>query len=500
MKSLGARRGSLPLLALLAGALTSGCWIALGIEDLSSDGLETSTNGGGGGGAGGGGGGGAGGTGPCDPSSMSCGGDVEWAKRFGDPESQSSAGIAVDSAGNILVVGNYHGQINFGEQPHTSAGGKDIFLARLSPDGSLRWSRTSGDALNQYATGVATDGSDNVIVLGHFEGYADFGGGPVMSAGFRDIVVAKLSSENIPIWTKRFGSPAEEGSYALAVDSSDNVLLAGFSAGDIDFGGPVLMGSDGLLFAKLDGSGGHIWSRRFSADSQDLLEPVHIAADPSGGVVFTTSFGGSIYIDSITETTSPDDRDLLIAKLDPTGMPSWSLALGDGSLQYGKSVAVDGEGNVFVAADLFGSVDIPGGTLTSAGSSDVLLLKLNPFGAVLWAKRFGDANAQTVSGIGLDGSGNILMAGAFKGSLDFGGGPLESAGADDIFVVKLDPSGNHRWSRRFGGAGAQSATAVAADPSEFPAVLGDLFGDADFGSGPLTSAGSDDVFVLKLSP
>lgn len=55
MKSLGARRGSLPLLALLAGALTSGCWIALGIEDLSSDGLGTSTNGGGGAGGGGGG-------------------------------------------------------------------------------------------------------------------------------------------------------------------------------------------------------------------------------------------------------------------------------------------------------------------------------------------------------------------------------------------------------------------------------------------------------------
>jgi hypothetical protein len=356
-----------------------------------------------------------------------------------------------------------------------------------------------GDALNQHTTGVAADGSDNVIVLGHFEGYADFGGGPVMSAGLSDIVVAKLSSENNPIWTKGFGSAVDERSYALAVDSSDNVLIAGLAAGDMNFGGPALMGP-GLVFAKLTGAGDHIWSRRFSADSPDLLEPVHIAADPSGGVVFTTSFGGNIYIDATTEMTSPDDRDLLVVKLDPTGLPSWSMALGDGSLQYGKSVAVDGGGNVFVAADLFGSVDIPSETLTSAGSSDVLLLKLSPFGEVVWGKRFGDANEQTVSGIALDDSGNILMAGAFKGILDFGGGALESAGADDIFVVKLDASGNHRWSRRFGGAGAQAATAVAADRSEYPVVAGDLFGDATFGATPLTSAGSDDVFVLKLSP
>jgi hypothetical protein len=490
MKFPRARRSSLPVLALLAGVLASGCWIALGIEDLSGDGLATTTTTTSGGG---------GGTGPCDPSAPSCSG-VEWAKRFGDKESQSSTDIAVDSAGNILVVGTYHGQIDFGSQPPTSAGGKDVFLAKLSPDGDFRWSRTMGDALNQYATGVVADGSDNVIVLGHFEGYADFGGGPVMSAGLNDIVVAKLSSDNVPIWTKRFGSAAEERSYALAVDFSDNVLIAGFAAGDVDFGGPALIGPNGLVFAKLTGAGGHIWSRRFNADAADLLEAVQIAADPSGGVVFTTSFGGSIYIDSTTETTSADDRDLLVVKLDPMGLPSWSLALGDGSLQYGKGVAVDGEGNVFVAADLFGSVDIPNATLTSAGSSDVLLLKLNPSGEVLWAKRFGDANEQTVSGIALDDSGNILMTGAFKGILDFGGEPLESAGADDIFVVKLDVSGNHRWSRRFGGAGAQTATAVAADRSEYPVVAGDLFGDATFGAEPLTSAGSDDVFVLKLSP
>ncbi|NUQ76939.1 MAG: hypothetical protein HUU21_25680 [Polyangiaceae bacterium] len=484
--SFRAGRRSVPLIALLGGVLASGCWVALGIEDLSGDGLGTPTGGGGGGSG-------------CDADAMSCAG-VEWAKRFGDQESQSAAGVAVDSAGNILVVGTYHGQIDFGKEPHASAGGKDFFVAKLGPDGESRWSRSTGDALNQYATGIAADGSDNAIVLGHFEGYADFGGGPVMSAGLTDIVVAKLSSENTPIWTKRFGSTAEERSYAVAVDPSSNVIIAGFAAGDLDFGGPVLAGSNGLVFAKLSGAGDHIWSRRFSADAPDLIEPVHIASDPSGGVVFTTSFGGSIYIDAITETTSPDDRDLLVVRLDPTGAPAFSLALGDGSLQYGKGVAVDGEANVFVAGDLFGSVDIPNETLTSAGSSDVLLVKLGPSGEILWGKRFGDSNAQTVSGVALDGSGNILLSGAFKGTIDFGGGPIESAGADDIFVAKLDASGNHVWSRRFGGAGAQTAAAVAADPSEYPVVAGDLFGSADFGAGPLTSAGSDDVVVLKLAP
>lgn len=303
----------LPLLALLAGGLASGCWLALGIEDLSGEGLQTEAGGG---------------PGPCSPGATASCANVEWAKIYGDKESQSSTSIAVDSAGNILLVGTYHGQIDFGGQVQTSAGGKDIFVAKLSPEGEFRWSRPVGDAANQYATGVAADGSDNVIVLGHFDGYADFSGGPVMSAGLNDIIVAKLSSDGNPIFTKRFGSPAEERSYSLAIDPLDNVLIAGFAAGDIDFGGPALMGANGLVLAKLSGSGDHIWSRRFSTDGPDLLEPIHIAADPSGGVVFTGSFGGSIYLDNVVEMTGPEDRDLLVAKLSPTGAVLWSEALG----------------------------------------------------------------------------------------------------------------------------------------------------------------------------
>lgn len=485
----------IPAFALLAGGLSSGCWLALGIEDLSGDGLSQGAGGGGGGG-----GGGSGGGGPCIPSATASCGNLEWAKSYGDKESQSATGVAVDSAGNIVVVGTFHGQIDFGGELRTSAGGKDIFVAKLSPEGELEWSLSAGDAGNQYATGVAADGSDNVIVLGHFDGYADFSGGPVMSAGLNDILLAKLSSDGKSIWTKSFGSTSEETSFSLAVDPSDGVLLAGFAASEVHFGGPALPGTNGLVLVKLSSSGGHVWSRRFDAQGPDLLEPVHIAGDPSGGLVLAGSFGGGLWFDNLMEMTGPEDRDVLVLKLDPTGQAVWSEAFGDGNLQYAKSIAVDKEGNIFIAIDLFGSIDIANETFTSAGSSDVLLMKLSPFGEALWGKRFGDANEQTVTSLALDGSGNILLAGAFKGAVDFGAGPLESAGADDIFVVKLDPAGSARWSRRFGGAGAQAATALAADRSEYPVIAGDLFGDADFGAGPLTSAGSDDVFVLKLSP
>jgi hypothetical protein len=467
-------------LALLSGP-SLGCWLVLGIEDVSGDGLTSTTGGG-----------------PCVASGATSCGEVAWGRLYGDADSQGGDDIAVDSAGNILVVGTYHGQINFGNQLQTSAGGKDIFVAKLNPEGEFVWSRSVGDAGNQFAAGVAVDSSDSVLVLGHFDGYADFGGGPVMSAGLHDIVVAKLTSEGNPTWTKGFGSPDEETSYAIDVDASDNIFITGFAASNIDFGGSSLMGSNGLVVAKLSPTGQHIYSDRFDTTAEAVIGG--IAADASGSLVITGTFGGSLDFKESVEMTGIEDRDLFLAKLNPAGALVFSQAFGDDKHQLGRAVALDASGSIFIAADLFGSADVDDITLTSEGAEDVLLVKLDPNGDRLWGKRFGGMDGQKVTDITVDGSGNIVLIGTFRESVDFGGGLLKSAGSDDIFIAKLDSEGGHIWSRSFGDGAAQAAAAVAVDPSEYPIMTGEIFGSVELGAGPLESAGSNDVVVVKLSP
>ena len=87
-----------------------------------------------------------------------------------------------------------------------------------------------------------------------------------------------------------------------------------------------------------------------------------------------------------------------------------------------------------------GQVDFGTGPLASAGGSDVFLAKFKSLGTPVWSKRFGDAQSQTGVGVAADASSNILMAGDFSGSLDFGGGlSLTSAGGSDVFVAKFSP-------------------------------------------------------------
>src|SRR6185295_18184313 len=98
-----------------------------------------------------------------------------------------------------------------------------------------------------------------------------------------------------------------------------------------------------------------------------------------------------------------------------------------------------------------GSINFGGGALNSADVGDIFLAKLDPGGGHLWSKRFGGANDQYAYGVATDASQNVFLTGGFYGSLDFGGGALASSGTGvDLYLVKFDASGAHQWSQRFG--------------------------------------------------
>src|SRR5262249_11436570 len=129
----------------------------------------------------------------------------------------------------------------------------------------------------------------------------------------------------------------------------------------------------------------------------------------------------------------------------------------------------------------------------------MFLAQLDAAGAVQWAKTFDTV----ASSMALDPAGNLLLSGAYDKPVDFGGGPLVPFAPfqNDVYVAKLDSSGGHIWSKGFPTDGNQYSNGIASDPAGNVFVCGafDSAG-ADFGTGPLSSHGADDAFVLELSP
>jgi hypothetical protein len=207
------------------------------------------------------------------------------------------------------------------------------------------------------------------------------------------------------------------------------------------------------------------------------------------------NFGGGPLI-------SAGGNDVFVVKLDASGGYLWSKSFGDADQQDATAVAVDSAGDVLVTGEFFGTVNFGGGPLTSAGDYDLFLVKFDASGGHVWSKRFGDDDDQGgAPSVIVDASGNVLVAGTFHGTLDFGGSPIASIGGQDAYLAKLDASGDYLWSKRFGNAmDEQVATSVVVDASGDVLLAGYFGGILDFGDGTsLMSAGGYDLYVAKFS-
>jgi hypothetical protein len=143
---------------------------------------------------------------------------------------------------------------------------------------------------------------------------------------------------------------------------------------------------------------------------------------------------------------------------------------------------------------------VGGASLTSAGAADLLVARLSSAGAHTWSQRYGDASSQAASAVAVGPNDEVFVAGENQGSIDFGGGALTTAGARDVFFARLSSGGGHLWSKGFGDASNQYAASIAVDANGYSMLLVQGAGTIDFGLGPLTSAGSYDVFLARFAP
>src|SRR5205823_3862154 len=118
-----------------------------------------------------------------------------------------------------------------------------------------------------------------------------------------------------------------------------------------------------------------------------------------------------------------------------TAAGPWVRGFGGAGGEVGQTVATDTSGNIVMAGYYQGSANFGGGTLTSAGGYDMVIAKYAADGTHIWSKRVGGTGDEFVKRVAVDGSGNILVAGNFRGTTDLGGGPLTSAGGLDMFVA-----------------------------------------------------------------
>jgi uncharacterized repeat protein (TIGR01451 family) len=216
-------------------------------------------------------------------------GNEIWTRQFGSSAYDDVRDVAVDSSDNVYVSG-----LTLGALPgQTSSGNYDAFVRKYDGAGNELWTRQFGTSDEDYGYGVAVDGSDNVYVAGDTKGALP----GQTSSGGRDIFVRKYDSDGNELWTRQFGTSADDRASDATGDGSDNVYVTGHTLGT--FSGQTSSGEWDALVMKYDGAGNEIWTRQFGSFDNDYawgvavdgLENIYVAGETWGALPGQTSSG-----------------------------------------------------------------------------------------------------------------------------------------------------------------------------------------------------------------
>ncbi|HEX8796428.1 MAG TPA: SBBP repeat-containing protein [Polyangiaceae bacterium] len=254
--------------------------------------------------------------------------------------------------------------------------------------------------------------------------------------------------------------------------------------------------SSGGSTTPTSNGGKPMWTAHLGGPQADV--GYALAADKEGNVVLVGFYQGTANLGGVP-MTSAGQVDFFVAKYDAAGNAMWVRPFGGPGNDMATGVAIDLSGNVYVAGASDGALTIGGSSFGANGATGTFLFSLDPLGNVLSAKAYGGDSFGTLAKVAVSANGTIGLAGSYKGTIDFGGGPLTAAmGSYAGFVAEFDGGGNLSFANSLGTDSTTMAQGLSFKSDESIAVVGSFSGTGQFGTTTLTSVGQNDVFVAAF--
>ena len=351
---------------------------------------------------------------------------------------------------------------------------------------------------------VVFDSNGDLFVAGEFSGAFDFGGGTLTSAS-QDWFIAKYTPAGAHVWSRRFGGSGYEYLSYVGVDAQNDILVAGRTTAGGSFGGAALTCDAAVVVAKYSGvDGSHLWSKCIDGPGGQVLQGVVASVTANGDLVVGGPFYGTLDFDG-TIMTSPWTNGFLARFSGVGGAVTWAKHVYNSSsaptLTQPTAIVADSSGLV-VSGDLRGTLDFGNGVTLSVGSgnnTDVFIVKFQDDGTALTGRVIGDSSADTPVALA-DAGQDVVLTGTFQSQVDFGTGPITSQGMKDIFLLRVKKSDlTTTWVKTFGGSKDDLPTSVAVSPNGEVALAGTINTAVNFGAGPVKYESSTDFFLARFA-
>jgi|WetSurMetagenome_2_1015567.scaffolds.fasta_scaffold23764_2 hypothetical protein len=351
----------------------------------------------------------------CTAWTIGCGGNSP--EKLGGKGNQDGQAVVQSPDGGFVVAGLY-------EQSDLST---DLYILKVDAAGKIVWTKMYGEAgCYDYPRSIALTSDGGFIIAGETESY-----GPAGNDGsICNFWIVKLDASGDLIWNKAYGDPQRSGAMQAVETSDGGYAVCGYTH---DFSGM------GMKVYLLDSDGGIIWEKTFS--DQNALVGYSIKQTTDGGFIMAGT--------SDPSTGTDGDPDYVIIKMDPSGNVEFSKRYGDARHEFARSVIQTSDGGYVVAGHKQES-------FFQDGNTDAWIMKLDALGEIEWSDIIGAATGFDAAYSVLETSGGYVFAGETQ---SYGKGKLNSS---DAWVVKLDPDGNVLWNKTYGDASYDVAYTIAA--------------------------------------
>ncbi|NQY30360.1 MAG: SBBP repeat-containing protein [Flavobacteriaceae bacterium] len=393
-------------------------------------------------------------------------GSLIWAKSIGGVSNDNGKHVTIDTSGNVYLTGYFTGTVDFDPSASiynlTSHGENDIYILKLDTNGSFLWAKALGGTGYDNGKHLSIDTLGNIYITGKFQQTVDFD--PSSNTfyltstvlGNDDVFILKLDANGDFIWAKSFGGDNYDSGASIAIDSQNNIYITGSFRETTDFDPSSntfyltsnTQGIDDIYVLKLDTNGAFIWVKSFGGIWFDF--GLSIAIDTFDNIYISSLFEDTVDFDpssSLFELTSNGVGDISIQKLDSNGNFIWAKSLGGTSSDYGLSINIDTNNDLYLTGYFENTVDFDNSSsifnITSNGNTDVFIQKLDSNGDFIWATSIGGVDYDRGLYIMSDNLGNVYTTGFYQNSVDFDPSAtnhnLSSVGGSyDAFIQKLN--------------------------------------------------------------